>query len=253
MISIKTPQEIAIMRQAGKILARVMKEVIAKTIKGVSTLELDQLAEELILKAGAKPAFKGFKEKGRVYPATLCTSINHQVVHAVPLNKQILQNGDIIGLDCGLKYQGYFADMAVTLAIGQVNSQTKKLIKVTEKSLDLAVKKIKSGIYLGDISAVIQTYVEKNDFSIVRELSGHGIGKKLHEWPSILNYGQPGTGPKLEAGMVLAIEPMVNIGDWKIKVADDGWTVVTADHSLSAHFEHTILVTKNGAEILTKL
>ncbi|MCH7759155.1 type I methionyl aminopeptidase [Patescibacteria group bacterium] len=253
LIPIKNQKEIAIMRQGGKLLARVMKEVMAKIIKGVSTLELDQLAEKLILKAGAKPAFKGFIEKGRVYPATLCTSINHQLVHGVPLKEQIVQNSDIISLDCGLKYQGYFTDMAVTLAIGQVSSQVKELIKVTKNSLDLAIKKIKSGVYLGDISAVIQTYVEKNNFSVVRDLSGHGIGRKLHEPPSILNYGQPGTGPKLESGMVLAIEPMVNVGDWKIKVADDGWTVVTADHSLSAHFEHTILVTKDGAEVLTKL
>jgi len=253
MIPIKTEKEIEIMRRAGRLLAGVMKEVVSRTEEGVSTFFLDQLAEDLILKAGAEPAFKGFKDRGRVYPAVLCASVNNQVVHAIPEENQILKVGDIIGLDCGLKYQGYCADMAVTVPIGQISKKAGKLIKVTEKSLALAVKKIKPGAYLGDLSQAIQSCVEKRGFSVVRHLSGHGIGKELHEEPTILNYGKKGAGPILKAGMVLAVEPMVNIGDWKVKILDDGWTIVTSDGSLSAHFEHTILVTKTGSEILTKI
>ena len=262
MIPIKTQQEIKIMRQAGKLLAGIMKKVVSQTKENVSTPQLDQLAEKLIIKAGAKPAFKNYKPPSRTptssggrgsFPATLCTSINNQLVHTEPKKEQIIKKGDIISIDCGLNYNGYFADMAVTIPIGKISSKAKKLIKVTKNSLDLVIKKIKPDIHLGDISSTIQSYVEKRGFSVVRQLSGHGIGKELHEEPTILNYGKPGTGPILKPGMTLAIEPMVNIGHWKVKTLDDSWAVVTADNSLSAHFEHTILITKTGAEILTKI
>jgi len=253
MIPIKTPEEIEVMRRAGQILAGIMKMIVLRVRENISTLELDQVAEELILKAGAEPAFKGYKDKGRIYPATLCTSVNNQVVHAIPQKDQILKMGDIVGLDCGLKYQDYYSDMAVTISVGRPSPQTKKLIKVTKKSLERGIRIIKLGIRLGDLSWAIQSWIEKNGFSVVRQLGGHGIGRELHEEPSILNYGEKQTGPVLKEGMVLAIEPMVNVGGWRVKTLDDGWTVVTEDGSLSAHFEHTILVTRHGAEILTRI
>lgn len=251
MISIKNEKEIQIMRQAGLILSNVIKKVGQHVGEGVSTLELDQLAEELIYQAGAKPAFKGYGEDP--YPATLCTSINEEVVHGIPKKNRILKNGDIIGLDCGVKYKGYYSDMAITLPVGEIPIKTQKLLNTTKKSLDLAIKNIKQGIHLGNISNLIQSFVEKNGFSVVRQLCGHGIGKELHQDPNVLNYGQKGTGPILKQGMVLAFEPMVNIGTWQVKTLKDGWTIATQDGSLSAHFEHTILVTKTGSEVLTKL
>jgi len=256
MIPIKTNEEIKIMRQAGKRLAHILQLLVKSVRPGISTLELDRLAEKLILESGAEPAFKNYQPdtaSGRSgYPATLCVSINQEVVHGIPRADRILKEGDIIGLDCGLKLNGYYSDMAVTIGVGKIKPADQKLIDVTKKSLSLGIKKIKNGVHLGDVSAAIQRYVEKNSFSVVRNLSGHGIGKKLHEEPSILNFGQPATGPILKAGMTLAIEPMVNAGTWKITTASDGWTIITADGQNSAHFEHTILVTKKGAEILTR-
>lgn len=259
MIPIKTAEEIKIMRQAGRILAQVMRRIARQIRPGISTFELDEIAEKLIRKYGAEPAFKGYLpdtvrdiEISKGYPATLCTSINSEVVHGLPSRNRILRDGDIIGIDCGLKLNGYYADMAITLAVGKISPLAKKLLKVTKKSLNQAIKKIKPEIPLGDISWTIQSIVEKNGFSVVRDLTGHGIGKKLHEEPNIFNYGKPGTGPLLKEGMVLAIEPMVNAGNWQIRTLADGWTIVTVDGSLSAHFEHTVLVTKKGAEILTK-
>ncbi|MDA2921660.1 type I methionyl aminopeptidase [Patescibacteria group bacterium AH-259-L07] len=261
VIFIRIPEEIEIMRTAGKILASVLSRVVSDVKPGISTFELDGLAEDLIVKAGAKPAFKGYPpprtpaspgSRG-AYPHTLCTSINEQVVHAIPSKDQVIQSGDIIGLDCGVLYQGYYADMAVTIPVGKISSKAKRLIKVTKKSLDIALNTIKPGIHLGDLSYAVQSYVEKNGFSVVRQLSGHGIGKNLHEEPTILNYGKPDTGIVLKQGMTVAIEPMVNIGHWKVKTLDDGWTVATDDGSLSAHFEHTIVITKKGCEVLTKI
>jgi len=215
---------------------------------GISTLELDKLAERLIIEAGCQPAFKGLNG----YPATLCVSVNNEVVHGLPSEKKILKNGDIVDLDLGLKYKGFYSDMARTYPIGKITRKAKKLIKVTKKSLDLAIKIIKPGIYLGDISSTIQKYVEKNGFSVVRSLTGHGIGRKLHEEPAIFNFGKPKTGPILKEGMVFAIEPMVNEGSPEVKISKDNWTVVTADGTLSAHFEDTVAVTKNGYKILTR-
>jgi len=255
MISLKTTEEIKTMRQAGKHLARVLQAVIRTVRPGVSTLELDQLAEKMILGLGAEPAFKNYAPEGldrNVYPATLCASVNSEVVHGIPRVDKILAAGDIIGLDCGLKLNGYYSDMAVTVGAGKISVANQKLLRVTKKALSLGIKTVKDGVHLGDVSVAIQKYVEKNGFSVVRSLSGHGIGKELHEEPSILNFGQPGAGPILRAGMTLAIEPMVNAGNCKVITVSDGWTILTIDGANSAHFEHTILVTKNGADILTK-
>ncbi|MDD4996239.1 MAG: type I methionyl aminopeptidase [Patescibacteria group bacterium] len=253
MILIKTSKEIEIMRQAGKILSEVMKKIVPHVHRGVSTLELDKLAEKLIRENGAEPGFKNYESYGRFYPATLCTSINNQVVHALPKKNKILKNGDIIGLDCGVKYKGYYSDMALTVGVGEISFQAKRLIQITKESLEIAIKNIRPEIHLGDISWPIQSFVEKNRLSVVRQLCGHGIGKELHEEPNVFNYGDRGTGLILKPGMVLAIEPMVNEGDWRIETLDDEWTIVTKDGSLSAHFEHTILITKTGAEVLTKI
>ncbi|MBL7053927.1 type I methionyl aminopeptidase [Patescibacteria group bacterium] len=250
-ISIKNQSEIEAMIQSGKLLSAILKKVVKQTVPGITTIELDRLAEELIVKAGAQPAFKNFKHGHNKFPACLCVSINEEIVHGIPSNR-IIKNNDVIGLDCGLKYKDFFSDMAVTLIMGRGSKQTRKLVKVAKQSLDKAIEIIKPGIYLGDISNTIQSYVVKNNFAVVRDLTGHGIGRELHEEPSIFNYGEPGTGPILKQGMTLALEPMITVGDWKVRTLNDGWTIVTADNSLSAHFEHTILVTKNKAKVLTK-
>jgi methionyl aminopeptidase len=253
MISVKNFEEIKTMRQAGRILAEVMQKIARQVKPGVSTLELDQFAEKLILSQGVQPAFKGYGDKKNRFPATLCTSVNEQVVHAIPQSQVILKKGDIIGLDCGLKYQGYYSDMAITLGVGEISPAQEKLLEVTKKALQKGIAQAKTGNHLEDISWAIQSWVEKNGFSVVRQLTGHGIGKKLHEQPSVFNFGQPGQGPKLKTGMTLAIEPMVNVGDWPVATLDDGWTIVTEDNSLSAHFENTILITPQGGEVLSKV
>lgn len=248
MVSIKTAEEIKIMSQGGKILAKILKNIAKSAKPGASTFELNQLAGEEIEKYKAKPAFKNY----RGYPFILCTSVNEEVVHGFPLAKKILKSGDIVGLDLGIEYKGYFTDMAITCPVGKISPLAKKLIKITKKSLFLGLKQIKSGNYIGDISYAIQKFVEKNSFSVVRDLAGHGVGKNLHEDPLIPNFGQPKTGLRLEEGMTLAIEPMVNTSGHQVETLDDEWTVVTSDKSLSAHFEHTVVVTKKGYKILTK-
>ena len=246
-ISLKTKQEIAIMRAGGKITARVLNKLKKEIKPGITTAKLDQTAEKLIAKSGAKPAFKGF----RGYPASTCISVNDELVHTIPTAKEI-QSGDIVGLDLGIFYQGYYTDAAITVGVGKISPKAKKLIQVTKESLEGAIGAVKPGIHLGDIQALIQEKIESAGFGVIRDLSGHGVGKNLQEEPSIPNFGKKGTGPILKEGMTLAIEPMVAAGDWQVKILDDGWTVKTADSSLSAHFEHTIVVTKDGAEILTK-
>ncbi len=259
MIIIKTPEEINKMRKGGKILALIFEELSQAIRSGVSAFALNKLAEELADQYQVVPAFKGYipdglrKIKKQGFPAAICVSVNTEVVHGLPVREKIIQEGDIVGLDMGIKYQDYFLDKAVTLGVGSISDKAKKLITITNQALEKAIQKIKPGIYLGDISATIQEYIEQNNFSVVRDLTGHGIGKKLHEDPAIFNFGKSGTGQVLKEGMVLAIEPMVNAGDYKIKTLSDDWTIVTADGSLSAHFEDTVLVTKNGAEVLTKL
>ncbi len=248
MVIIKTREEIETMRQGGKILAKILKKVAKAAKPGVSTLELNNLAEKEIKAREASPAFKGYKG----YPFALCASVNSEVVHGSPSAKKILKSGDIIGLDLGLKYRGYFTDMAITAGVGKLSPQAKKIIRVTKNALLKGLEKVKAGNYLGDISSAIQTYAEKNGFSVVRDLTGHGVGIDVHEDPLIPNFGLAKTGIVLKTGMTLAIEPMINEGDYKVNILPDGWTIITSDGSLSAHFEHTVAITERGCEILTK-
>ena len=248
MITIKTEQEIAIMAESGKILATVLKELEKMVKPGVTTLELDRAAEALILSMGGKPAFKNYDG----FPYTLCASINEVVVHGYPSN-YALKEGDIIGLDLGVIYKDYYSDMAMTIPVGIVSFEAKRLIMVTKTALRLGIKKAKVGNTIGDIGNTIQRYIETQNYGIVKELCGHGIGKHLHEDPQILNFGKRGHGSKLQEGMVICIEPMITIGKPDLKQAKDGYGYATKDNSLSAHFEHTIAITKNGPKVLTEL
>lgn len=251
MIQIKTKKEIELMRKGGRILARILDKVMQKAEVGVGTKELNQLAEQEIRKVGGYPIFKGYAG----FPTALCTCLNEEVVHAPAVPDRKLKSGDVLSVDIGMRYpakNGMVTDMARTKIIGKDLQQAKKLLKVTQQALDKAIKKIKSGIYLGDVSNIIQQHVEKNKFNVVRDLSGHGVGRKLHEAPQILNFGQKETGIILKAGMTLAIEPMVMQGNYDLEIKKDRMTYKTQDNSLCAHFEHTILVTDKGAEILTK-
>ena len=255
MVKLKTPAQIETMRRGGKILAFILDSVIKKIRPGMGTEELNNYAEELIKEAGAKPSFKGYRAvwAERAYPAALCLSINQEVVHGLPVPNRIIRVGDIIGIDCGLEYQGMFTDMSRTIAVGKVDQKTKKLIKITEQALYAGIKKIKAGQKLSEISRAIQSHVEKNNFQVVRQLVGHGVGFAAHEEPQIPNYvDQNFPEVILKSGMTLAIEPMVNLGNWPVETLADGWTMVTADGSLSAHFEHTVAVIDKGYEILTK-
>lgn len=249
MIILKSPREIELMAKAGYVTAgalQVVKEAIAP---GISTGELDRLVEEFFQKQGAVPAFKGY----RGFPASICTSLNNQVVHGIPSDKVILQQGDILSVDVGAIVDGYVGDAAVTYPVGEISPTSAKLIAVTERALSEGIERAVEGNHLSDISAAIQQWVEANGFSVVRDLVGHGIGQSMHEEPSIPNYGRPGYGPRLQPGMVLAIEPMVNAGKYYVNTLADDWTVVTADGTLSAHFEHTVAITPQGPRILTAL
>jgi len=246
MIPLKSKQDLEMIRQSGKILAKIMQKLREFIRAGISTQEIDRLAEELVCKENAIPAFKGYKG----FPANICTSINEEIVHGIPGERR-LKNGDIISLDLGINYKGYFSDAAITLAVGRVEPRTKKLIEVTKTALSEGIKQARIDNHLSDISCAIQSYVEKNGFSVVREFVGHGIGLKLHEEPEIPNFGRPQQGPILKEGMVFAIEPMVNMGTWESKILDNGWTAVTKDGLASSHFEHTVAITENGPAILT--
>lgn len=235
------------MRAANQLVADVLAVLEAAVAPGATTLDLDQLAERLVREGGAEPAFKGY----RGYPATLCASVNQEVVHGIPSRARPLVEGDIISLDLGVKMGGFYGDSAVTVPVGRVPERTTSLLRITRESLERAITQVRPGGRLSDVSHAVQQWVEAHGFSIVREFVGHGIGEKLHEEPQIPNYGQPGRGPKLAVGMVLAIEPMVAMGKPETKVLSDGWTAVTRDGSLAAHFEHTVAVTPTGAEILT--
>ena len=236
------------MRRAGKVVAEVL-EILRQQIKaGMKTRELDIIAEREIKKRGAKPSFKGYHG----YPASLCISINDEIVHGIPGNR-VIEEGDIVALDLGAIVDGFQGDAALTVGIGEVKPEAKKLIMATEEALKSGIKAAREGAWLGDISAAIQECAESQGFSVVREYTGHGIGRDMHEDPQIPNYGIPGTGPLLKKGMTLALEPMLNIGDWRTRVAKDNWTVLTADGSLSAHFEHTIAITDSEPEILTTI
>lgn len=248
MINIKTAEEIEIMAEAGKILATVLKEVEKMVKPGITTIELDRAAEALILSYEAKPAFKGYDG----FPYSLCASINEDIVHGFP-SERILKEGDIVGLDLGVLYKGYNSDMAITVAIGNVSFEAKRLIMVTKKALKRGIKKVRPGNTVGDIGNTIQRYIEDQGLGVIRDLCGHGIGKKVHEDPRIPNFGERHKGEVLKEGMVICLEPMVSMGDWHLKGSKDGYGYATKDGSLSAHFEHTIAVTKNGARVLTEI
>lgn len=248
MIILKTPAEIEVMAEASRVVAEAL-EVVRKEVRpGISTDELDQVAEEAIRARGGIPAFKGY----RSYPKTLCASVNEQVVHGIP-SKRKLKEGDIIGLDLGAIVGGFYGDSAVTVAVGRIHEATAKLVQVTEEALYLGIKQAVVGNRLTDISHAVQCHVEAAGYSVVTEFVGHGIGRQLHEEPQVPNYGRPGQGPRLQPGMVLAIEPMVNMGGSAVRVLEDRWTAVTADGSLSAHFEHTIVIQPSGpARVLSQ-
>ena len=245
---LKTPDELAVMDRANALVHETLKLVAEAAEPGVSTKELDRLAEEHILAGGGRPAFKGY----RGYPATLCTSVNDVIVHGIPSAKHLLREGDVLGLDCGVVLDGFVGDAAVTVAIGEVSPAAKHLLEVTRECLDLAVDVTRPGRRLTDIGAAIQKHAEAAGFSVVRQFVGHGIGREMHEPPQIPNYGPPGRGPRLKPGMVFAIEPMVTAGGPEARMLDDEWTAVTVDGSLAAHFEHTILITDHGPEVLTR-
>jgi methionyl aminopeptidase len=253
MIFLKSKDEIDIIRAANRIVAEVHEELRAAVRPGVTTAELDAVAEDGALRRGAKPAFKGYRVGRSVFPASLCTSVNDQVVHGIPSSRCVLREGDIIGLDFGVLYRGYYGDAAVTLAVGAVPARTQELMRTTEAALQAGIAAARVGNRIGDVSASVQTTAESAGFSVVRDFVGHGVGRNLHEEPQVPNVGQAGRGLPIQEGMVLAIEPMVNAGGAAVYVKDDGWTAVTADGSLSAHFEHSIAVTKNGPYILSVL
>ena len=247
MIILKSPQEVAKMRRAGRIVSSTIERVTAAVRPGRTTADLDAVAEKSIGDEGAVPSFLGY----RGFPASLCTSVNDEVVHGIPGPRK-LQPGDILALDFGAIWEGYHADAAVTVFVGEPPSaEAEKLVRVTEESLEAGISQIRPGGRLSDVGHVVQQVVEGAGFSVVREYVGHGVGRALHEDPQIPNYGPPGRGPELKTGLVVAIEPMVNMGDWETRVLPDEWTVVTADGSLSAHFEHTVAVTDEGPEVLT--
>ena len=278
-ITIKTKEELDLMRENGKRLARILETVVAAAHAGVSTGDLDGLAEHLIIEAGGMPSFKGYRIKGvsRSYPATMCISINEEIVHGIPRKDRILREGDIVGLDIGMwwpvqptahedrmslapkirpaeigkKEKPLCTDMAVTIGIGKISSEAQRLMDATRTSLEIGIAHVKAGVTVGDVGNAIEQYLKKNNLGIIRDLAGHGVGYELHEEPLIPNYGKAGTGVELKEGMVIAIEPMATLGDWRVVLADDQWTFKTIDNSLGAHFEHTMAVTKNGADVLT--
>jgi methionyl aminopeptidase len=246
MIIIKNDMEIEYMRRAGRLVGETLARLEEAIKPGITTAELDKIAEEFILKHNAKPSFKGYHG----FPASICASTNNEVVHGIPAGR-VLEDGDIISIDCGVILNGYQGDAARTIPVGKVSTEAEKLIKVTKESFFKGIEYAKIDNRLSDISAAIQTYVENFGFSIVRDFVGHGIGKDMHEDPEVPNFGRPGRGPKLKHGMVLAIEPMVNIGKYHVRVEANDWTVVTEDGSLSAHYENTVAILNNGPEILT--
>ena len=248
MIVLKSPREIGKMRSAGKIVAEILDILKSEVRPGITTLSLDGLAESEARKRKAVAAFKGYGG----FPYALCCSLNEQVVHGMPSKRELVE-GDIVSLDFGVVYEGYYADAAITVPVSRVTAQADRLLKITEKSLYCAIEAAVPGNRLSDISHAVQSYVECHGFSVVRDFVGHGIGKKLHESPQVPNFGEPGHGVRLKPGMVLAIEPMINEKGYQVEVLDDGWTAVTCDGGLSAHFEHTVAITEHGPEILSKL
>ncbi len=253
MIILKTNNELKLMREANRIIAIILSEIEEKIKPGVSTYELDHWAEQRLESFNAKPAFKGYGSKGRIFPAALCTAINEEVVHGIPSKERILKEGDIIGIDIGSIYKGYHGDGAYTYAVGKISDEARALMECCKEALYIGITQAKKGNRVSDISIAIDRYVTPKGYGIVRDLTGHGIGKSLHEEPQILNYDDGQKGQKIKENMTLAIEPMINGGSYQVRTLSDQWTVVTEDGSLSAHYEHTIVVTANGPEILTRM
>jgi methionyl aminopeptidase len=251
VIELKSPAEIDKMRRPARIVADVLESLRAMVRPGVTTAELDRAAERMIQKAGARSAFKNYRVGAAVFPAVLCVSINDEVVHGIPSNRA-LRDGDIVSLDFGVEVEGYYGDAAITVAVGSVDEDSRRLIETTERSLYAGIEHLRPGERLGDVGAAVQRVAESEGFSVVRDFVGHGIGRALHEEPQVPNFGTPGRGRALKPGMVIAIEPMVNVGVPGVRVLEDGWTAVTADGRRSAHFEHTVAVTDDGPEILTR-
>jgi len=247
VIVCRSAAELEKMRAAGRLVGEVLTALTPSVVPGVTTAELDEVAEKMIADAGAIPAFKGYHG----YPATICSSINEEVIHGIPSGQRVLREGDILSIDVGASLEGYFGDSAITVPVGQVSEEAARLLTVTEEALYKAIEVARPGGRVSDIGHAVQKHVEAYGFSVVREFVGHGIGQKMHEEPQVPNYGEAGRGPRLAEGMVLAIEPMVNAGKPEVKVLSDGWTAVTRDKSLSAHFEHTVAITASGAWILT--
>lgn len=253
MALIKTDKEIEILHEGGRILWRVLQAVAGTAKKGISTWDLDKLAREEIKKTDAEPAFPGYKIGKSIpaYPAVLCTSINDEIVHGIPDKKRILKSGDIIGLDLGIKYKGLYTDAAVTVAVGEISANAKRLVSAAKLALEKGIEQVRPGNTLGDVGAAIEAVARKEKLGVIRDLVGHGVGHAIHEPPNVPNYGKPGTLEKLVPGMVIAIEPMFTLGGHEIALLDDGWTMVTADGSLAAHFEKTVAVTESGCLVVT--
>lgn len=248
MAVITSDQEVAELRHSGQIAAQALAAVVAAVKPGVSTAELNKVAEDFIVRHGGRPCFKGYDR----FPAGLCTSVNDAVVHGIPSKKHILRTGDVIGLDIGVEYHGLFSDHAVTVGVGKIAKELQQLLSTTKEALTVGIAAVKPGQRIGDIGAAIEEYIRPFGYGIVTQLTGHGVGKAVHEPPVIANVGKPGTGPVIVPGMVLAIEPMITLGGPQVETAEDGWTVVTADHQTAAHFEHTVMVTHGGSEIITQ-
>lgn len=246
-IAIRSKKEIAKMRRSGVALRGVLDTLQASIAQGMTTMDLEKIAEAKITEAGAIAAFKGYHD----YPCVLCTSVNNEVVHGIPSARRVLREGDVVSIDCGLIIDGYYSDSAITLPVGKISEPAAALLEATQRSLQAAIDVVKAGATLGDVGAAVQEVAEAAGFSVVREFVGHGIGTRMHEEPQVPNYGRRGQGLQLREGMVLAIEPMVNAGQHQVRVLEDGWTAVTVDGSLSAHFEHTVAVQTSGAEVLT--
>jgi methionyl aminopeptidase len=248
-IEIKSDTEIDKLRVAGQAVAKILKKLSEHLRPGISTAQLDDIAFKEISSLGMKPAFLGY----RGFPASACISINSELVHGIPRSNRIIKDGDIVTVDLGVLCNGYFGDAAATYGVGRVTKEAEKLMEVTKESLERAIEAVKPGNRLGDVSWAVQEFAEKNGYSVVRDYVGHGIGRKLHEEPAVPNFGKPNTGPRFVPGVVLAIEPMINVGSWRVKQLSDGWTVVTEDGKLCAHFEHMVAVTKSGNEVLTRV
>ena len=247
MIKIRTDEEIELMRQSAKILRDAILEVGKLVKPGVTTAELDKAAEEFIKLKGGEPAFKGYQG----FPATICASVNEEIVHGIPGQRELVE-GDLIGVDCGVVKNGYYSDSTRSFAVGKISTEAERLMKVTKESLDIGIENVRTGNHLSDISHAIQKHAEANGYGVVKQLTGHGIGRELHEEPQIPNFGAAGEGPVIKAGMVFAIEPMLNEGTEDIKTLEDGWTIITKDGKMSCHFEDTVVVTENGPVILTR-